>query len=100
LRSAAGVHELLHELITVFLASLPQRLSDLHRATETQDQPLAKRLANALKSSPRPFKAGAAETTQASENAAENGPFPKATSLSTILKTELEQLCPVWAARQ
>ena len=100
LRSAAGDHELLRELITVFLETLPQWLIDLHRAIESQDQPPAKRLAHTLKGSLRQFGAASAETAQSLENAAENSQFPEANALFAILKTELEQLRPVLAARR
>ncbi len=100
LRSAAGDHELLRELITVFLETLPQWLVDLHQAIESQDQPLAKRLAHTLKGSLRQFGALSAETAQALETAAENSQFPEATATFAVLKAELERLRPHLAARQ
>ncbi len=100
LRSAAGDRELLDELITVFLESLPQWLIDLRQAIEVQDQPLAKRLAHTLKGSLRQFGAAAAKTAQSLETAAENSQFPEATAMFALLETEIERLSPVLAVRQ
>ena len=96
----ASKHAITFVLITVFLDTLPQWLIDLHQAIESQDQPLAKRLAHTLKGSLRQFGAAAAETAQALETAAENSQFSEATTTFAVLKTELERLRPLMAARR
>jgi HPt (histidine-containing phosphotransfer) domain-containing protein len=100
LRCAAGDHELLHELITIFLESLPQWLIDLRQAIDAQDQPLAKRLAHTLKGSLRQFGAAAAATAQSLETAAENGQFAEAAATFSLLEAEIDHLRPILAARQ
>jgi PAS domain S-box-containing protein len=99
LRSAAGDRELLNELITVFLESLPQWLTDLRQAIIAQDQPLAKRLAHTLKGSLRQFGTAAAVTAQTLENLAEDSRFAEATTLFAVLENELDQLRPLLAER-
>lgn len=100
LRSAAGNHELLRELTTVFPDSLPQWLTGLRQAIEAQDQPLSQRLAHTLKGSLRQFGAVAATTARSLETAAENSRFLEAAATFARLENETEQLRPILAARK
>ena len=94
LKSVADDGELLHELIALFLESLPQWLIDLRDAIERQDQPTAKRLAHTLKGSLRQFGATATATAQQLESAADQSQFAEATRLLSELQTALDQLRP------
>ena len=94
LKSVADDHELLHELIHLFLESLPQWLLDLRAAIERQDQPTAKRLAHTLKGSLRQFGAAATTKAQQLETAADESQFAEATTLFSELQAELDQLRP------
>lgn len=94
LKSVADDGELLHELIALFLESLPQWLMDLREAIERQDQPTAKRLAHTLKGSLRQFGASATKTAQQLESAADQSQFAEAMMLFSELQTALDHLRP------
>jgi len=99
LANMGGDSELLEEIVGLFLADAPRRLSAIREAVENRDGPSLRFAAHALKGSAANFRAGAVvDGARRLEEAGSNGNLEEAEQVLAELESEMQRLAPALAS--